>query len=361
MEESKMKVMFIIDFLGYGGASKMLTEIANNLSLKGFDVKVYGYASNSHHYNFVAGVEYIQGSPLHSNYYLRHFLKVPQVIKMIRKIKPNVIISFMPNPNVLSIIGTRFTNIPVIISERGDPSIFKGIIPKIKYFFYNFADVLVCQTEGAKSFFNNRIKRKSIIIPNSVTIQKTQITPIEQRRKEIAFVGRFQLSQKRQDLMVLAFKEVVKKHPEYKLVFYGDGDDIEIVKNLVRNEGLSNSVIFAGKVDNVIDIIKDAGIFVLTSDYEGIPNALIEAMCLGLPVVSTDCSPGGARLLIENNINGIIVPRGNVQSIANAVNFLIENPSEAQKMGANAQNIIERFSPEKICSLWEKVIKSVIK
>lgn len=360
MKKNKIKILFIIDELGYGGAPKMLTDLANNFSLNDFEVLVYGYASNTHHYRFEDSVEFIPGSKFHENYYLRHFQKIPQVRKTIKKIKPDVVVSFMPNPNVLSIIGTRFTKIPVIISERGDPAVYKGIISKIKYFFYNFSNTIVFQTEGARDFFNKRIKKKSAIIPNAVTVQRTKIVPYDKRRKEIAFVGRFQIDQKRQDLMILAFKEIFKRHPQYKLVFYGDGDDKIQIEQMVKNEGLIDSVEFAGRVDNVTDVIKEAGIFVLTSDYEGIPNSLIEAMCLGLPVVATDCTPGGARLLIENHNNGILCSRGNVDEIVNAVNFLIENPAEADKMGVNAQNIIDRFSPSKIYDLWERAIRNIV-
>lgn len=357
----KKKIMFVIDILDYGGAPKMLTEIANNLFLDGFEVFVYGYANDFYHYKFVDGVEYIPGRQLSKNYYLRHFLKIFQVRKTIRAVSPDVVISFMPNPNVISIVGTWFKKIPVIISERGDPAIYKGIIPKIKYFFYNYADALVCQTEGAKEFFNKRIQKKSVIIPNSVTMQRVEITPVNKRRKEIAFVGRFQTVQKRQDLMVLAFKVIVKTHPDYKLVFYGDGDDQAIIKEMVKSERLLESVIFAGKVDDVKNAIRDARVFVLTSDYEGIPNTLVEAMCLGMPVVATDCTPGGARVLIKNYINGILVPTGNVDSIVDAVNYMIEHPNEAEKMGYNAQNIIDRFSPNIINDLWEKTVSRVLK
>lgn len=360
MEKKKIKVLFVIDFLTYGGAPKMMTEIANSLSLNGMDIKVYGYANTSYHYNFVDEVEYIPGIPLHKNFYLRHFLKVPQVRKTIKRVNPDVVISFMPNPNVLSIIGTRFLKIPVIISERGDPAIYTGIVAKIKHFFYNFADVLVCQTEGARDCFNDRIKKKTVIIPNSVTMQQAKITPIEQRRKEIAFVGRFYTVQKRQDLMLMAFKEVLKKHPEYKLVFYGDGEDQNDIERIVEKEDIMENVIFAGRVDNVADAIKNAGIFVLTSDYEGIPNALVEAMCLGLPVVATDCTPGGARLLIEDHVNGIICSRGKADEIADAIIYMIDNPVEAEKMGIKAQKIIDKFSPNKINDLWKETVENVL-
>ena len=105
-------------------------------------------------------------------------------------------------------------------------------------------------------------------------------------------------------------------------------------------------------MERPIDQMLDAYMFVLTSDYEGIPNSLIEAMSLGVPVVATDCTPGGAALLINNKNNGILVPRGSAHEVAKAMTYLLDNPSQAEKYGENARKVIEKYSEEKIIKIF---------
>jgi len=179
-------------------------------------------------------------------------------------------------------------------------------------------------------------------------------------KNEISFVGRFEIKQKRQDIMLKAFHLVQKEIKDIKLVFYGDGEDVNVIKTMVNNLKLNDKIVFRGKVDNVESHIYNSKLFVLTSDYEGIPNSLIEAMSLGLPCISTDCDPGGARLLIKDNINGLLVPKGDEKKIAEAILFLLRNPVSAYKIGQEARKILEEYSEDKIIYLWKTYIEKII-
>jgi glycosyltransferase involved in cell wall biosynthesis len=181
------------------------------------------------------------------------------------------------------------------------------------------------------------------------------------RNDEIAFVARFDIKQKRQDVMIDAFAIVTKQYPQLKLVFYGDGEpDIDIIKKSVVDYGLTDKVIFKGVVNDVIENIKNSKLYVLSSDYEGLPNSLIEAMVAGLTVVSTDCSPGGARELINNGQNGLITPCGDAEKLAKAIIYVLDNPEEAEQMGKEAQKIANISNPNVIFSKWEKYIDSFL-
>ena len=131
------------------------------------------------------------------------------------------------------------------------------------------------------------------------------------------------------------------------------------VKLLVKEMGLTNSVRFAGQVDNICKVISASKMFVITSDFEGIPNSLIDAMLSGLPIVATDCSPGGAALLIKNNENGLLVPCGDISAISSAMCNIIMNPEKGQIMGKQAQDVAIRFSPNEIIRLWIEEIDKV--
>lgn len=347
--------------INYGGAAKMFAFLANGLEKLNNDVYVYTYEGNNPSYPLSKGIKYYPSKYIPKSKFLRRVLPFIGVRKHIKKIQPDVVISFLPNSNVYSVFGTLFTNCATIITERSDPYSEQGFLLNIKRLFYRFADGAVFQTEKAKKYYSKHIQEKSAVIPNPISkITQVQI-PYDKKNNEIIHVARFDIKQKRQDLMVFAFKKVLQKYPDVKLVFCGDGKDFYKIVNLVMEEGIEDNVIFEGKVDNVLERINKAKIFVLTSDYEGIPNALAEAMAVGLPVISTNCSPGGAELLIENYKNGIIVPAGDVNGIAEAIIFLLDNPWIAEKYAKEARKITEKYSPENIIQKWDKFIEEIIK
>ncbi|QGH36260.1 glycosyltransferase [Gracilibacillus salitolerans] len=347
--------------MNYGGAGKMLSFLANNLNRLGYQVSVYTYASDNNHYFLDKEIKYIPGNKAQTSIYSKKTLPIFQMRRVIEATNPDLIISFLNNSNFLSILSAAFKNIPVIICERSDPYNEKSLSLSFMRSFYRFASGAVFQTEGAKEYYKEIIRKKSIVIPNPVTIDREERIPSGSKKNEIAFVARFNIKQKRQDVMVKAFYKVVETHRDIKLVFYGDGPDLLKVQEMVKEYNLSDNVFFAGKVNDVKNKLKNSRMFVLTSDYEGIPNALIEAMAVGLPVVTTNCSPGGAELLIENGKNGLIVPTGEVDKIASAILFLIERPEVAEQYGEEAQKVIEKYYPKDIIKMWTDYINDVIK
>lgn len=161
------------------------------------------------------------------------------------------------------------------------------------------------------------------------------------------------MKQKRQDLLIEAFKKLSNEYPEYILEFYGSGEDERAIQELI---GQRKNIKLCGMTRNVAEAIQNAAMFVLTSDYEGIPNALLEAMSIGVPCISTDCSPGGAAMLIENGINGLLVNQGDVVGLYNAMKYYAKNPHIAETMGAKGTEVCDRFSEEIISELWRETV-----
>lgn len=361
--QKKKKIVFVHHKISYGGANKMLTFVANTLASEGkYEVTVHTYASDeAPSYELHKSIKVIKEShytSLKNIYKLPQFLKVNNVIKTI---KPDLVISFMSTNNFFSILSVLFKPTKVIISERGNPKSENSLFSKMKLMTYGLSDGVVFQTEGAKSFFSKKVQLKGVIIENPVIKPDIEIKSWDQRKKTIAFVGRFDIIQKRQDIAIKAFALINKTHPDYKLVFYGDGDGLNEMKDLVKELSLDEVIEFKGMVDNVIEEISNSRIFLLTSDFEGVPNALIEAMSLGLPCISTDCDPGGARLLISNNNNGILVSKGDIHEIYEAVNKMIEMPDFANELGNNAKEISSIFSEVEIKNKWLSYINNTIK
>ena len=275
-----------------------------------------------------------------------------------KEINPDLVISFQTNQNALSVLATRGRNIPVIVSERGDPYQYHDIVAKLKTRVINKAEGGVFQTKKAMQYYGEELQQRSVVIYNPNTV--TGIERPEKRNNEIAFVGRFDIQQKRQDLAIEAFKIVADSVPDVNLSFYGAGKEQEIIKKQACDLGIEDRVLFKGLVKDVPNAIKDSRLFLMTSDFEGMPNALIEAMACGLPCVSTDCSPGGASELIQSGENGIVVPCGDAKAIAAAIVRLLNNKEEAEKMGVEAQKIVEELNPAIIYGEWEKYVKTIL-
>ena len=184
-------------------------------------------------------------------------------------------------------------------------------------------------------------------------------TVLDKEEMKIVSVGRLSITQKRQDVLLKALSELRKNNISFIAYIYGAGEDEDKVKKMVRDYSLEKNVLLMGQQDNVLLKIFDSNCFVLTSDFEGIPNALMEAMSIGIPCISTDCSPGGARLLITDGENGFIVDRGDYLKIAERIMWIGSHKRESEIIGNNATAITKKFSEEKIMDLWENGIKHV--
>lgn len=355
-----MKILFIIPFLSYGGAEKMIAFAANTLVKQNHKVNILLYKGVPIQQIIDDKIQIINEKIIDSGSF-KHLKIIRQLYKKIKKNRPDIIISFLTFPNFYSVIIGKLLGIPVIISERGNPYLKKGFKDKFIYNIFNYADGAVFQTEGAKCYFGKSLQKRSCVIPNPVVKKPYRYkynTSIDNH--EIVFVARFENVQKRQDLMIEAFEIILKQYPDAKLKFYGTGEDEDMIKQLVSNKHLNN-IFFMGYTNKPEEEMVKSEVFVLTSDYEGIPNSLIEAMSVGMPVISTDCDPGGARMLIENRINGLLVKKGNSQEIANAVITIFSDNNLRNKLSQNAYRICEKYSEEVIANKWIEYINKFSK
>lgn len=174
-----------------------------------------------------------------------------------------------------------------------------------------------------------------------------------------AFASRC-LSAREPILAIDAFEAISKSFSNVKMHIYGNGPEEERLKRYVNKKLLEDKIIFEGYAADVMERISDAEIFLLTSDYEGMPNALMEAMGIGLPVISTDCPCGGPKYLIKSGFNGLLVPVQDCEALCKALKFYLENPNIAQTYGINAKDICDKMNPTKIAKKWLDYCKNVI-
>ena len=348
-----MKILMIIKKLHYSGAPKMFLWVAKALSDRGFDVTIFTYMQNDVK-NVPVNVKWIQKDLENKSFFSR--LNVAR--KIIRQEKPKCVVSFLLDANIINILACLGTKSKSIVCERNDP--FKPhyhVMHLVKPFF-RFADGAVYQLPKVAEFYKN-IKTPTAIIPNPVLCKSNiRIKPFCKRDNVIVTVGRLDIFQKRNDILIKAFSLFLQKRPEYKLVIYGDGPDESRIRKLISNLKLEDNVILSGVTSDSQESIKNAKVFVLSSDFEGIPNALVEAMAIGLPCISTDCSPGGAAFLIKNNENGIVVPPHDECALAEQMIALVENPQKADSLGERAKGIVENLSENIIAQKWCDYINS---
>lgn len=282
--------------------------------------------------------------------------------EMTKKFDYDVVISFLPEPSFLILSLKNLIKCPIIISDRNDPNIeYKGIRKNyLMRKLYPLADAFIFQTEDARDYFKDIIHKDSEIIANPVNDNFITESYKGEREKNIVTVGRLE-EQKNHLLLIKAFEKIKDKFENYKLIIYGEGSLRNELQDYISKNNLENNIILAGQIDNVKETIYKASLFVLSSDYEGMPNALIEAMCLGLPSISTDCPCGGPKYLIKNNENGILIPTKDEDAMSKAIETVLSNKELSDKLANNASKLSNEVSSEVINNKWIKFIKKIAK
>ena len=295
--------------------------------------------------------------------------RISKLRNTFKEINSDIILSFLGKNNVMAINAARGLGIPVVVSVRSNPSReygSKGLDLSMNYLFPKAAGVVV-QTTGAKEYFKDSIQKKCRILPNSIhpDFINKEIVPFENRTKTIVSVGRLD-DNKNQILLIKAFAKIADKHSDYRLVIYGDGPSKNKFMDEAKSLGLlDKNIFFMGNVSGVADKIKDSEIFVLSSKQEGMPNALIEAMALGLCCISTDCPCGGPKDLINSKENGILIPMGSddamVESLSNALSEVIADRELSKKMSEAAVSVRQEYSPDRINLMWEEYFEELMR
>lgn len=350
------KILFAIPSLGSGGAERVICTLANALTARGYEVSVLLVGNSRIHYHLS---DQVQKIPLECEERYGNLNTAARYVSRIRDIRAalkangaDVVISFMSENNTDVCFAAMGLKVPVIVSERNDPSIDPAGRAKqlLRSLAYCRANGFVFQTPDAQSYFRKRIQDKSCIIYNPLSAQ-IPAPYTGQRDKRIVSVGRLH-KQKNFPMLIDAFQAFNREHPDYTLEIYGEGPLEEKLQQLVQEKGLADKVIFQGFCKDVHDKIRAAAFFVMTSNFEGMPNALVEAMALGMPCISTDCRCGGPRMLIRNKENGLLIPVGDADALLQAMKTLAEDPQLAQTLGKQAESLKAQVDTQTVVDQW---------
>ncbi len=350
------KLVIYVDSLKRDGAERVSVNLARYMSNNNVSCTLLTNRIAQNEYDVPNNVERIS-IDADKNKYILYFRNIFKMRKILKKIKADTFLIMDMSGCLLGIPSSFGLNMNVVVSERNDPTHFSGkkIVAKVSRFLMSKANGFVFQTQDAKEFYKMITNDKGVVIPNPLFLDTMPPIFSGNRLKEIVSVGRL-TNQKNQKLLLNAFSLIHHDYPEFKLIIYGEGElKDELIKE-ANNLGIGNKVIFPGNKKDVLKRINGATIFIMSSDFEGMPNALLEAMALGLPCISTDCPIGGPRSVIENNKNGILTSVGNYKEMANAIDKLLSNPDLASSIGKNASKIRKQLDSNLICKKWKEYL-----
>lgn len=354
MKNSNLKISFYTNSLSLGGAEKVGIYLATYFSSRGLDVSIV--TNKIEKTEYALPIDDIERRSLQGkNETLNKFVISKRMFEYLRSEKPDVLVvlgtpllSYLALP--LLLLKTK-----IIVSERNSPKNFSGkkLTKFISNRLFKLADGYVFQTQGALSYYH-WINSNKTVIPNPLFVDNIPNVNLNKKRKRkntIVSIGRLH-KQKNQKLLINAFALIEKKYPEYSLIIYGEGEERQSLERLIKTHKLTGRVLLPGATEKVLEEIKDTSLFVFSSDFEGMPNALIEAMSLGLPVISTDCPSGGPRDLITDGLNGLLTPVGATEKFAKKMDYILSHSKVATNLGLEAIKVREKLNAQKIGKKW---------
>ena len=354
-----MKLTFFLGGLSGGGAERVVCNLANYLVSRGHkvDILTMGDDSNYGLDNRINRITLLYNSE-RQNVILNSVRRLFRLMRYLKD-KRDVFIVMLPATTILLLRLRCFVKGKIIASERSYPTNYSTKKQRLLKRLSKRADAWVFQTKDTQRWYQSSLgNTKTTIIPNPINDSFMRPVYSGNRKKEIVAAGRL-TKVKNYALLIDAFSKIATKHVDATLKIYGDGSLLNELKEQAVSLGIENKVLFAGFMPWGETSI-DAAMFVLSSNLEGMPNALMEAMALGLPCVSTDCDGGGARFLIEDGVNGLLVPKNDVDAMAAAMDKVLSDPEMANRLGTEAHKICERLAPEKIYKEWEDYICHIV-
>jgi len=350
------KIVFLNSSMGRGGAERVISILANEYCVRGWQVEIVMLLHNICEYPLDERVKVIDLSYANEKNAIFRWVKMLKALRgFIKKGQPDVVVPFHAKVAALSEIafwGMR-KEFRMVSSERIDPysvkysKILRWLIDRA----FTHADAVVFQTEKAKSFYSKKIQVKSEIIGNPVSLQlqkSDKVNPI------IISAGRLE-KQKNQKMLIQAFSEIANDFPKYELHIYGEGSLRKELEQQIKELGLQDRVKLPGNHMDYQNRLCEADIFVLSSDFEGLSNALLEAMVLGMPCISTDCA--GSDEVVQSENNGLLVPVGDMTALAEAMGRMLSDDELKKRLGKAAKITTRSYRTENVISKWREILE----
>lgn len=353
------KILLLIPSLGAGGAEHVMVTLANEWS-KENDVTFMVFDDGTSFYYLEPKVCVNGMNLMPRKGKLVRKLSIPiieykrfrYIYKEIKNGKYDFILSFCWTMNVFaSLVSILQKDKTLIVSERSDPTKYSKLLQILICYLYKKNLAVVCQTGIVKEYFLKRnFHNNMLILPNPVNYTDIPTERCINFKKEIVSVGRLDEA-KNHKLLIEAFNEISQKYPEYSLKIYGMGKLEKELRNQIDNLGLGNKVKLMGTKKKVMYEVNSSAIFVLASNHEGFPNALIEAMAVGMPVISSRFATIADDLIIEGE-NGYLFEVGNKNSLVDALEKMLDREDEFLDFAEKNRKVAEQFRDSDVAERW---------
>nr|MBS1901044.1 glycosyltransferase [Actinomycetota bacterium] len=351
-----LKLLFVNASLTDGGSERAMSLVAQSLAARGHDVTMALVRDKERTYPIDPRIRIVQFRYGDSGKAAKSLARIRRLRALMASDDYDYVVCYMWDLNLTTLFASLGLRKRVIVSERAFPgATSRGRIPRLlERLLYPVAHRIVYQTDDARAFCPPRLRDRSVVVPNM--IEAPQVEGHEGvRSRRIVSIGRLG-PQKNFPLLLRAFADFLPQNPGWTVEIYGRGAQEAELRALASELGVGDAVTFAGYVDDIPLRIRDAGMFVLSSDFEGISNAMSEAMSLGVPTVCTDCPVGGAALLIEDRVSGMLVPVRDKAALASAMSEVAADDGLARRLSEGGKASVTRFAPEKLASVWEDTV-----
>lgn len=355
-----MKILFIVDNY-MGGAGNIIQLLATEYA-KTDEVSVLLTHKTIEKRYECPGVKFIELDAKDKPTGFRAFpFQVKWIKKRVKEENPDVIVSFLTINSIVTCLGHIHSSIPIIACERINPLIAKWKFPW-NYLLrrsYDRADLLTVQFEEFTKLCNGRYIDKCRVTPNYIATPD-RVKDISKKSEITRFVSCGRLNDSKQfDILLDMFAEVYKANPKTELKIYGHGPHKERLEQQIKDLGLEGAAMLAGYTTDTYGVLCDADVYLMSSKNEGFPNALSEAMAVGLPSVSFRCN-GGVDVLADYGRRGVVVPLNDKEAFVKAVLDLCADSEKYEEISENAKEVCEVYSMPKVKAIWDDCIKEAI-
>lgn len=352
------KYLFFITKLGHGGAERVATNVANKYAEeRENDVRVILTYDNESAYTLNESITTCV-LPFSNNHFLRIVKRFVYIHKYIKKEAPDIVVSIPEGTSwYIALDSLLQKKYKMVLSQRADPKVEypNRLKRRIINWIFSRSDKVVFQTKEQMSFFDENVQKKGSIILNPI-IEHLPKRKTDNLKHSIFTFCRL-CEEKNLNLLIDGFAEITNKYSDFTLDIWGKGPLEDELKERVKSMGLSDKIIFHGYSSNIHEDICDSYMFISTSNHEGLSNAMLETMAMGFPVICTDCPCGGARMVINDHVNGLLIPVEDTRALVNAMIEIIEDSALREKISLNAEKIKSDLSSDKIFSQWKSVIE----
>ncbi|MGB2757972.1 MAG: glycosyltransferase family 4 protein [Acidimicrobiia bacterium] len=360
----RVRICAVIYWLERGGAERVLSTLCNEWAALEQDVTVVTVAAASHtEFGLSSAVARQSLTPTKAAGGLsrrtRPLRRLRQLRSTIQALNPDVVVSFGDRTNVMTLLALVNTSIPVVVSERTDPRRIPltWIMERVRSVTYHRAAAIALQTQSVLPWAQQRFPTlRTRVIPNPVAPAQTHALS-GARNPYITCVARFS-QEKGVDVLIDAFARAGVRASGWRLHLVGDGPLRSQLEAQVRELGISDSVVFHGRVHDPEAYLVASQIAVLPSRVEGFPNALLEAMAAGTAVISTDCESGPSEI-VTHGIDGLLVPTDDPDALATAIVTLTSDPELRKRLGHAGASVTTRFAPQAISEAWLSLFREV--